>query len=118
MSKQLNIRLPESTAKQLQALIEHTKMTQVQLIIVAIDRFFQSEIKKDNNMGYTEVGDPYLKGLTGKVTAIIENLIKQEGITTPDAFKANVDSLQSKLLNDLQKEAKKEYTNFEKYGKV
>lgn len=43
MSKQLNVRLPDKTSEQMQKIIKSTGMTQVQLVIVAIDRYFQEE---------------------------------------------------------------------------
>lgn len=40
MATQFNVRIPESTEKQLEYLLKKTGMTQTQLVIQAIDRLF------------------------------------------------------------------------------
>lgn len=44
-TKQKNYRLPPATLKQLEALTAKSGMTEVQLIIVAIDRMSQQELQ-------------------------------------------------------------------------
>lgn len=44
-TKQKNYRLPPATLKQLEALIAKSGMTEVQVIIVAIDRMTQQELQ-------------------------------------------------------------------------
>lgn len=43
--KQLNVRLPDSALKQLEALREYTGMTQVQVLILALDKLHREKIK-------------------------------------------------------------------------
>ena len=54
MSKALSVRIPESTDRQIQKLIEVTGMTQTQLVIVAIDRFFTQETKRETKQPSNE----------------------------------------------------------------
>lgn len=44
-TKQKNYRLPTATIKQLEALVAQSGMTEVQVIIVAIDRLAQAELQ-------------------------------------------------------------------------
>ncbi len=49
-NRQFNIRnLPELTAKQLDELIDKLGMTKTQLVIMAIDRLYQQEVKPKEN---------------------------------------------------------------------
>jgi len=44
--KQLNVRLPEATLKQIEALQQQTGMTQVQILILAIDKLHTEKAKE------------------------------------------------------------------------
>lgn len=50
MSKQFNIRnLPEHTARQIDELCAQLGMTKTQLVITAIDRLYQQEVKNESD---------------------------------------------------------------------
>lgn len=48
MTQQKNFRLPEITLKKLKALIEATGATETQVVIIAIDRLTEQEIKEES----------------------------------------------------------------------
>ena len=51
MTIQLNMRIPESTAKQIKDLRSWTGMTQTQLVIQAIDRLHQEHKREQGGQG-------------------------------------------------------------------
>lgn len=44
--KQLNVRLPEATLKQIEVLQQKTGMTQVQILILAIEKLHSEKMKE------------------------------------------------------------------------
>ncbi len=73
MTSQLNVRIPESTQEQIEKLVADTGMTQTQIVILAIDRFYQAR-ERDKFMS---------KQLHGKkvkeMLPIIEQAKKEQG---------------------------------------
>jgi hypothetical protein len=63
MSIQLNVRIPDLTQSQLKVLGEKTGMTQTQLVLVAIDRFYRDiQMEAINWKNQKEVSSMSLPG--------------------------------------------------------
>ena len=87
---QYNVRLPEGTAKQIEKLIKITGMTQTQLMIVAIDRIYQS-YKEKQMMQWNSEKEAYF-GVTSSGKAI-----RVEGVEYAESQQDGVDE---QTLND------------------
>ena len=58
MSEQLNVRIPKSTEKQIEDLLQWTGMTQTQLVIQAIDRLHQDYKREQRDRGNVSTERP------------------------------------------------------------
>jgi hypothetical protein len=119
MSRQLNARIPKSTEKQIDDLIEWTGMTQTQLIIQAIDRMHQEQKReRDKEMGYIAYKRDINAGFATETVLVKDGVVVDQSVKThnaaseveglPDLLGSDISTLRGKGFRQITSQAQRD----------
>lgn len=82
MKKQLNVRVPERTEKQLQEIIETQGMTQTQAVVTAIDRFHASIKQEEQTSMVVAYQRDINAGFATETVLVVDSIVVDQFVKT------------------------------------